>query len=322
MMMSKDDLNSVAFSMSFEAKTLEKVVRLLGLLVAIQEHPFLRDKLALKGGTALNLFIFDIPRLSVDIDLNYIGSASPTRMAEERPSIERALYQIASREHMRVRQQPRGKHAGGKWSLRYSSVFGYTGNLEVDLNYMFRIPLWPVVERSSFPVGPLSIVFPVLDFHELAAGKLVALLARSKARDLFDSWRIFAGQHFDISCLRFAFVVYGAMVRQDWRNVTTNDIVCNHADVASQLRPTLRQSIPEAKEKPVDYSNRLVNQCRKALSILLPLAPGERAFLTRINDEGQIVPSLLTSDARLRQNTANHPQLLWKAGNVRQYKHR
>ena len=53
----------------FQPDVLEKVAQLLGLLDAIRSHPFLEGRLALKGGTALNLFVFDVPRLSVDIDL-------------------------------------------------------------------------------------------------------------------------------------------------------------------------------------------------------------------------------------------------------------
>ncbi len=48
----------------FRAEMLEKVAHLLGLLEALRSHPFLKDKLVLKGGTALNLFVFDVPRLS------------------------------------------------------------------------------------------------------------------------------------------------------------------------------------------------------------------------------------------------------------------
>jgi predicted nucleotidyltransferase component of viral defense system len=49
--------------------------RLLELLAGLESHPYLRGRLALKGGTALNVFVFDLPRLSVDIDLNYVGAA-------------------------------------------------------------------------------------------------------------------------------------------------------------------------------------------------------------------------------------------------------
>ena len=41
----------------------------------MRTHPFLGTRMALKGGTALNLFVLDFPRLSVDIDLNYVGSS-------------------------------------------------------------------------------------------------------------------------------------------------------------------------------------------------------------------------------------------------------
>ena len=41
---------------------------------SMRAHPFLGRRMALKGGTALNLFVLDFPRLSVDIDLNYIGA--------------------------------------------------------------------------------------------------------------------------------------------------------------------------------------------------------------------------------------------------------
>jgi predicted nucleotidyltransferase component of viral defense system len=59
----------------FGAEPLEKVFRLMALLDALNSHPFLKTRTALKGGTALNLFHFDVPRLSVDIDLYYIGAA-------------------------------------------------------------------------------------------------------------------------------------------------------------------------------------------------------------------------------------------------------
>lgn len=58
----------------FGAEPLEKVFRLMALLDALNSHPFLKTRIALKGGTALNLFHFNVPRLSVDIDLNYVGA--------------------------------------------------------------------------------------------------------------------------------------------------------------------------------------------------------------------------------------------------------
>ncbi|OGL49853.1 MAG: hypothetical protein A2161_03515 [Candidatus Schekmanbacteria bacterium RBG_13_48_7] len=50
----------------------------------LSKHPFLKKCFVLKGGTALNIFYFDKPRLSVDADLNYIKSIDKMRMLKDR----------------------------------------------------------------------------------------------------------------------------------------------------------------------------------------------------------------------------------------------
>jgi predicted nucleotidyltransferase component of viral defense system len=66
---SSNRLNEIAAGTGFRPDAVEKVIHLLDLLNQIFETKSLKDKLVLKGGTALNLFIFDVPRLSVDTDL-------------------------------------------------------------------------------------------------------------------------------------------------------------------------------------------------------------------------------------------------------------
>jgi len=74
MTISQQRLMAEAAATGFRPEILEKVIHLLNLLEGFRAHPFLKNRCALKGGTALNLFLFDVPRLSVDIDLNYIGA--------------------------------------------------------------------------------------------------------------------------------------------------------------------------------------------------------------------------------------------------------
>lgn len=78
----------------FPPRTLDKVERLLDLLAEIDEHSMLKDKLALHGGTAINLFMLNIPRLSVDIDLSYIGSVEKDVMLADRPTIEQSINEV------------------------------------------------------------------------------------------------------------------------------------------------------------------------------------------------------------------------------------
>jgi len=120
MEISRESLLREAEDMGFEPAILEKVWRLMGILDEINIHPFLKERLVLKGGTALNLFVFELPRLSVDIDLNYIGSWDREIMMNERPQVEKALEQIFHREGLTVRRIP-DRHAGGKWRLQYKS---------------------------------------------------------------------------------------------------------------------------------------------------------------------------------------------------------
>lgn len=320
MRISPEKLAAEAQATGFRPDVLEKAAHLLGLLDAMRSHPFLQGKLVLKGGTALNLFVFDVPRLSVDIDLNYVGAEDRDGMLAERPKVEQAIQAVFAREGFAVRRMPE-EHAGGKWSLRYENTFGRSGTLEVDINFMFRLPLWPVTTSDSHPVGTWRATgVPVLDHHELAAGKLAALLARRQARDLFDSHRLFRMDNLDFPRLRIGFVVYGAMNRKDWRTVSAEDVDFDAMDLARQLVPTLRVNATEIQAESAEYGARLVRECREGLSAVLPFTDAERAFLDLLLDRGVIDPTLLTADASLQRRIQGQPLLQWKALNVRRHK--
>lgn len=319
MRMSLESLTADAEETGFQVAMLEKSYRLLGLLDAFDSHPFLRGKLALKGGTALNLFIFDVPRLSVDIDLNYVGATDRQSMLDERSRLERAINAVFEREGYGMRRSPQ-EHAGGKWNLRYASASGQGGRIDVDINYMYRVPLWPVTRIDSRQLGSWRVRdIPVVDIHELAAGKLSALLARRSARDLFDSRLVLSAEGLDIKRLRTAFVVYGAMNRRDWREVSLSDIKFNAQELQRQLLHALRAD--SAREvDPIEYGEKLVRDCQEAVQILLPFTEAERIFLDLLLDDGIIESELLTPDVSLQERIQAQPMLRWKAQNVKKYK--
>ncbi len=320
MKISQRRLLAEAQATGFRIEVLEKVIQLLNLLQGFNRHPFLKGRLVLKGGTALNLFLFDVPRLSVDIDLNYIGATDRQTMLAERPKIEKAVQAVCSREGMSITRVPTD-HAGGKWRLRYDSSLGEGSNLEVDLNFMFRVPLWPVVTMDA-KVGSYSATqIPVLDMHELAAGKLAALFARHASRDLFDVHHLLTQANFEHEKLRLGFVLYGAMNRKDWRTVKIEDIGYEPKELENQLVSVVRQKF--LKEKMADdWAKQMIQECRNALAIVLPLADVEIAFLDQILDRGEIKPELLTDDAEMCERITSHPLLQWKAVNVKQHKNK
>jgi predicted nucleotidyltransferase component of viral defense system len=312
------ELSREAATTGFLTESLEKVIILIELVEAIRSHPFLKDRVALKGGTALNLFVFDVPRLSVDIDLNYIGAIERDTMIADRPRVELAMQAVCGRLDLQFRHVP-DEHAGGKWRLSYRRVDGGTGALELDINYLLRVPLWPVLRLDSRRVGSFSATgVPLLDVHELAAGKLAALLARSASRDLFDASMLRHLDGLDTARLRLGFVVYGGINRKDWRTVTIDDVTANSRDIEHALLPLLRGR--PSRRSVADWTQELVSDCRELLSRVLPLASREVEFLTRLNDHGEVLPELLTQDEQLQNAIRSQPGLLWKAMNVRRYR--
>ena len=160
----------------------------------------------------------------------------------------------------------------------------------------------------------------MVDIHELAAGKLCALLSRHRARDLFDSRLVQSMDGLDQVRLRIAFVVYGAMNRKDWRTVSGADLDFTADEVARHLLPTLRRGTTGGATRSADYGRALVEDCRCRLSAVLPLNADERAFLDLLLDRGEIDPSLLTCDRALQDRIRAQPLLGWKAMNVRSHK--
>lgn len=319
MNISQEALSSLTSLTGFRQDVIEKVVRLMSLLNTINSHTFLKGKLALKGGTALNVFIFEFPRLSVDIDLNYIGAIDRDEMLAEKPKIEQALQAVFSREDYNIKRVPT-EHAGGKWRLGYQNAAGRPGNLEIDLNFMLRQPLLEVKNSNSHSLGDFTVQsFPVLDFHELMAGKLAALFSRRQSRDLFDVYELLSLPDIDKKLLRTAFVVYGAMNRKDWRTISLEDIAFDSTELDRMLLPVLNKKISEKISSSPSFGENLVDQCRKKLSIVFPFSESELKFLNALLDRGEIKPDLITEDQKLQNYISNHPMLKWKALNVRKH---
>ena len=205
--------------------------------------------------------------------------------------------------------------------MGYPSYTGQPANLDVDLNFMYRRPLWAIRHADSHPLGGFQAKhIPMLDLHELVAGKLSALFSRRQARDLFDCHHILGVDGLHRDRLRIAFVVYGAMNRKDWRTISLDDVGRDAAELAKQLGPTLRASRLREREALMAYGAKLVDECRKALSVVLPFTDAERSFLDLLLGRGKIDASILTSDAALQERIQVQPLLEWKALNVRRHK--
>ena len=143
--LSREGYLAAGVATGFLPETLEKVVRLGELLGLIFEHPFLRSQVLLKGGTAINLMPEAPRRLSVDIDLNYIGAIDRETMLTEKPKVLDALQRLAGGLGYGVVLR-KGEHAGGGFVLKYSNSLGTPDRVEIDISFTNRVPLVAPIE--------------------------------------------------------------------------------------------------------------------------------------------------------------------------------
>lgn len=312
----------VAGSTGFREEVVEKVLYLTAILARFRTHPALQNALALKGGTAINLFHLDVPRLSVDIDLNFIGGVDLQAMRAARPGFERAIEACCEREGCQVRRVP-GEHAGGKYRLRYLGGVGGSGSLEVDVNFVQRVPLFGVEERRpGFPPGTDASAIPVQTLKELAAGKCAALLTRAAPRDAFDVWQLLelAPDLLARPALRLAFVVQAGSAREDLGSEARDRAPVTAKAVREELLPLLRIEVRPFGGDPEELAQRLTEVRHAVASTLLTWREPERAFLDRLIEAGEVEPNLLTEDPALQSRIAAQPMLRWKAMHVRRFR--
>ena len=317
---SAQTLQRLADETGYQAGTLEKVLRLLDLLQEIARDRVLADRLVLKGGTALNLFHLGLDRLSVDIDLNYVGALDRATMEAERPDVDAALDRLLASQGYGIRRRP-DEHAGGKWLARYTSVLGGNATLEVDINYMARQPLFSMARMESLPLeGIRAKDVLVLDLHEIVAGKLVALIERHAARDLFDARRVLFIDGLDWNRIKAAVLAMGACGRRDWRTRSIDAIEGDPREFRQKLAICLPHDRFPGRGEVDGWVEETVALCRERFAFLFDLTANERAFLDGVLDHGEIDAGLLDIAPEIRTRIEAMPMLAWKTRHVREHR--
>ena len=182
----------------------EQVRLLVSLLPSVAKQPCF----ALKGGTAINLFLRDMPRLSVDIDLTYLP-------VEDRKAslagIDTALGEIKTdiAKHIpRAKIQASVLPGTGK---RFKILVrqGDT-NIKIEVSQVLRGSVYPAVNRQLSARAKKTFGFvrmSVLSFEDLYGGKICAALDRRHPRDLYDVYWLLQQEGID-ERLKNAFLVY------------------------------------------------------------------------------------------------------------------
>ena len=182
--------------------------RQVSLLIQVLPYVAEEDCFALKGGTAINLFIRDLPRLSVDIDLTYLPVAARAKSLAE---IDAAMKRIGKRISGAL---PNSRvHEGLLTNERaVNKLLVQTPDAQVKLEVtpvlrgcVYEPEKRTVLARVEDEFGFAEI--KLVSFADLYAGKIVAALDRQHPRDLFDVRDLLANEGIDDN-LRKAFIVY------------------------------------------------------------------------------------------------------------------
>lgn len=306
----KTELAAIAKERQFIRDTLEKVIRLAEILDYINSNPIMKKRLVLKGGTAINLMVFEAPRLSVDIDLDYSAFENREEMMVQRAIITDDLKLYMQTQNYMLSQRSRTRHSLDSFVFTYTNLGGMIDNIKVEINYSLRCHLFEPVEKKILTASiHTEHSITVLQSVELFAAKINALLSRAAARDLYDTYNMISQNLFkqkELELLRKSIVFYTAISQEEIpKNYDVNVIDrITIRKIRTDLLPVIR------KGEFVDLE-RIKIKVEDFLVELMRLTPNEKNFLGLFTEK-QYHPDLLFDDPAVLHRIKDHPMVLWK----------
>lgn len=307
----KNDLAIIADQTGFLRDQLEKVIRLTDILRFFHEDSFLRQTLALKGGTAINMICFSMPRLSVDIDLDYCRDVDRETMLNEREQITTTIHNYMQSNGYSLSPHTKHPHSLDSWVFSYINAAGNHDVIKVEMNYSMRCHVLPIVEKEVRLAFTDPFFVMSLAPLELFGSKIKALIERCACRDLYDvhnmlETKLFTNEE-EKKLLRQIVTFY--------RCVGGNSIPIKPIDltkIESIRFPQIRaQLIPVIKKTERFDFERAKQQVMHYLAETLCPSKDETLFIEAFN-QGVFKPELLFSDDAILQRISQHPMALWK----------
>lgn len=313
----KHSLDSIAREQGFIRDNLEKVMRLVEVLSHFHNIDLLSNTLALKGGTAINLTVFELPRLSVDIDLDFSVNCSREEMLQTRQIINENILLYMESQGYHLAPSSKNPHTLDSWVFHYTNAVDNNDGIKIEVNYSDRCHILPIIDVSvSIPYLD-DVVVKTLSPIELFATKINALIGRGAARDIYDVYNMVTHKLFSSpeeqellrKCTLFYLTVGSS--RKDtttpieYTTFPTIDKI-RFPQIKSQLLPVLKRS------ERFDFEKAKV-EVKAYLMQLLTLTQEEKEYVNRFNHR-EYSPELLFQDAEIIKRIKSHPMALWKCG--------
>lgn len=311
---SKTDLERIASSTDFIRDNLEKVFRLCDILKHLNENPLFAEHLALKGGTAINLTVFYLPRLSVDIDLDFTKECLRDEMMTIRENINQDFLNYMFTQGYALSPNTKSPHSLDSWVFYFQNAGGNKDNLKVEINYSLRNHILPIVEKKvNIDFLQFDSKVKTLSTLELFGSKIKALIERTAPRDLYDIYNMLRNNiiHPDeMDKLRKIILFYLAVGGSDklLNNYSFESIDnLKFAQIRSSLLPVLKKS------ERFDFELAKV-EVKEFLMKLTIFTEEEKSFIENFNSN-VYQPELLFKDTEIVERIKNHPMAIWKIRN-------
>lgn len=304
----------MAEQMSESNNVVAKAQALTQLLDIFATDETLGPRLALHGGTAVNTFYFDCPRLSCDIDISYIGEENYSQMRSVRPSILEKVKGVA---HSFGYMAKYGKsEVAGRTVLVNSSDI----NFKIDVNFMNRVPLLPpqTMESLFVPGAKANVLSP----YDVFGGKLRAALGRSKVRDLYDLATIGRNAEKYDECLLHGCLLLYATLSERFPQYQLDGRFSN--DICAERFGDLEQAI-EAELMPmlfndtdVPSADRLLDQARRFVERYVDVRDDRDCEYVNGMEHAVFKPELILPK-EIAARAHRFPEALWKVKNLQKY---
>lgn len=137
----KAEVARQALEYGFVRDTFEKVLRIKDSIKFMNEQEYLKEHLLLKGGTAINLTVFNLPRLSVDIDMDYTPNNPREDMLASREKITVIIRDYMEAEGYHLSPASRFSHSLDAFYYQYQNTGGNRDMIKIELILSVKVYL-------------------------------------------------------------------------------------------------------------------------------------------------------------------------------------
>lgn len=309
----KKEVVMLAQELNVQKQTLERVLRLIDVLKFINTDEYLKEKLALKGGTAINLVFYNCTRLSVDIDFDYIGSIEREQMISDRALIEAKLLSYMQESNIQYRSDKTKKtHALDSFVFNYSNMFNAIDMIKVEINYMNRIHLFECEKRTITLQLKDKVEVFVLNKLDLFASKVNALINRTTIRDIYDVNNMIINktiENDEFNLFKKCVIFYSLLSSFDKANIKVLFEECKNrmnAFIGKRVPQYLTATLKQNEE--FDINNAVNNISDLLDNILKSLTENEITFIKSFPN---VIVDLFDNDL-IDEKVEKHPMIIWK----------